>query len=243
MILKCIGSGSLGNAYALIGEEEILLLECGMPLKEVKKAIDWQILKIKGCVLSHIHADHSKYIKDYLNAGISVFTNEETKENISTMPGNRLCARKEGEPFQAGSFKIIPFYVPHEDTFCFAYLIEHKEMGKLLFATDYCYLPWSFKQQRIEHFLVEANYCDECIDSDIPNYPHVLCGHASFKTCMDMIETNKTDQLRNVIMCHLGRGTEPRGYLVEKMQEVTGMYVNVVCAQSGGCVELKRDPF
>jgi phosphoribosyl 1,2-cyclic phosphodiesterase len=120
MILKCIGSGSSGNAYALIGEEEILLLECGMPLKEVKKAIDWQILKIKGCVLSHIHADHSKYIKDYLNAGISVFTNEETKENISTMPGNRLCTRKEGEPFQAGSFKIIPFYVPHEDTFCFA---------------------------------------------------------------------------------------------------------------------------
>ena len=39
MILKCIGSGSSGNAYALIGEEEILLLECGMPLKKLKKPL------------------------------------------------------------------------------------------------------------------------------------------------------------------------------------------------------------
>lgn len=243
MILKCIGSGSSGNAYALIGEEEILLLECGMPLKEVKKAIDWQILKIKGCVLSHIHADHSKYIKDYLHAGISVFTNEETKENISTVPGGSLWSRKEGEPFQAGGFQIIPFYVPHEDTSCFAYLIEHKEMGKLLFATDYCYLPWSFKRHKIEHFLVEANYRDDYIESDIPNYAHVLYGHTSFKTCMDVIEANKTDRLRNVIMCHLGHAAGPKEYLVQKMQEVTGMYVNVVCVQPGDCVELKKDPF
>lgn len=89
MILKCISSGSSGNAYALIGEEEILLLECGMPLKEVKKAIDWQILKIKGCVLSHIHADHSKYIKDYLNAGISDFYPGTKERNLRFDGGER----------------------------------------------------------------------------------------------------------------------------------------------------------
>lgn len=55
MLLKCINSSSKGNAYALIAENEILLLECGMPLKEVKKAIDYNILKIKGCLLSHEH--------------------------------------------------------------------------------------------------------------------------------------------------------------------------------------------
>lgn len=55
MLLKCINSGSNGNAYALIAKKEIMLLECGMPLKEVKKAIDYNILKIKGCLLSHKH--------------------------------------------------------------------------------------------------------------------------------------------------------------------------------------------
>lgn len=55
MFLKCISSGSKGNAYALQGKDEILLLECGKSFIEVKKAIDWQILKIKGCLLSHEH--------------------------------------------------------------------------------------------------------------------------------------------------------------------------------------------
>lgn len=40
MIVKTIGSGSSGNGYALISGEDILLLECGVPAKEMLKAID-----------------------------------------------------------------------------------------------------------------------------------------------------------------------------------------------------------
>ena len=87
MKLKVIGSSSKGNGYALIAENEILLLECGCPFKEIKKAIDWQILKIKGCLLTHGHSDHFKYTKDYLKAGISVYTNEETKQVVGKFPG------------------------------------------------------------------------------------------------------------------------------------------------------------
>ena len=35
MIVKIIGSGSSGNGYALISGEDILLLECGVPAKEI----------------------------------------------------------------------------------------------------------------------------------------------------------------------------------------------------------------
>ena len=135
MILKCIGSGSKGNAYALIGERDILLLECGMPLKEVKKAIDYNILKIKGCLLTHEHGDHSKYVRDYLKAGIPVYTNDEAKRTIKVSPGDRLSSRAEMKQFNVGYFEIIPFYVPHNGTACFAYLIKHPEMGKLLFVS------------------------------------------------------------------------------------------------------------
>lgn len=55
MLLKCIATGSKGNSYALISDEEILLIEAGVPLMEVKKAIDFQISKIVGCLVSHEH--------------------------------------------------------------------------------------------------------------------------------------------------------------------------------------------
>lgn len=55
MLMKCNGSGSSGNGYALITDDEILLLECGVPAKEMLQAIDYQTEKAVGCLISHEH--------------------------------------------------------------------------------------------------------------------------------------------------------------------------------------------
>lgn len=55
MFLKCISSGSNGNSYVLISDKEILLIEAGVRLIEVKRHIDFQISKITGCIISHEH--------------------------------------------------------------------------------------------------------------------------------------------------------------------------------------------
>lgn len=55
MLMKCLGSSSSGNGYALILENEILLLECGVPAKEMLQAIDFDTSKVVGCLISHEH--------------------------------------------------------------------------------------------------------------------------------------------------------------------------------------------
>ena len=55
MLLKTIASGSRGNYYALIGKDEILLIEAGVRLLEVKKNIYFQISTEVGCLISHEH--------------------------------------------------------------------------------------------------------------------------------------------------------------------------------------------
>lgn len=243
MFLKCINSGSEGNAYALVAKKEILLLECGMPLKEVKKVIDYEFLKIKGCLLSHEHGDHLKYIREYLRAGIPVYTNEFTKEKIETRLGDRLYGVTEKTFFMIGGFNVIPFYVPHNDTPNFAYMIEHAEMGRLLFATDYEYLPWTFQQWQIQHFLLECNYDMQFVNQDAPNYEHVLKGHASLETCSEVIEKNRTTNLMTVIMCHLSGHSAQGEYFTEEMQKVAGRGVLVDCAIAGKQWNLNKDPF
>lgn len=243
MILKCIASGSTGNSYALIGVDEILLLECGVSLKRVKKNIDYQFLKIKGCLISHEHQDHLKYVREYLKAGIPVYTNDETQENIEIVTGERLYGVPERRPFHIGRFKIIPFYVPHNETSNFAYLIEHAELGRLLFATDYEYLPFTFKSWEIEHFLIECNYSIDFVDQSIPNYEHVLRGHASLQTCIEVIEKDRTPHMRNVILCHLSQLSGQAAYFTDEVQKVAGWSVLVDCAMPGRQWELMRDPF
>ena len=85
MIVKTIGSGSSGNGYALISGEDILLLECGVPAKEMLKAIDYQTSMVNGCILSHIHGDHAGYIKQYIQYGIMVYTSDEVETDVETV--------------------------------------------------------------------------------------------------------------------------------------------------------------
>lgn len=55
MLMKCINSGSSGNGYALISDNEILLIECGVTAKEMLRAIDYHTGKVAGCLISHEH--------------------------------------------------------------------------------------------------------------------------------------------------------------------------------------------
>ena len=56
MTLKCIGTGSSGNCYLLISDNgETLILDCGIPIKEIKKGLDWNIRGIRGMIISHAH--------------------------------------------------------------------------------------------------------------------------------------------------------------------------------------------
>ena len=57
MFIRCIGSGSSGNSYALYDDNNnILLLDLGLPRKEIMKAIDFRISDVVGCLISHEHS-------------------------------------------------------------------------------------------------------------------------------------------------------------------------------------------
>lgn len=54
-MLKTIATGSKGNSYALMNDSEILLLDLGVSAREIKKAIDYRVSDIVGCVVTHKH--------------------------------------------------------------------------------------------------------------------------------------------------------------------------------------------
>lgn len=56
MKLKCIATGSTGNCYTLTsGSGETLILDCGIPIKAIKKGLNWNIRGIEGVIISHTH--------------------------------------------------------------------------------------------------------------------------------------------------------------------------------------------
>lgn len=56
MFVRCIGTGSSGNCYALYGNDgKILLLDLGLVRKQILRGIDFNLSDVVGCVVSHEH--------------------------------------------------------------------------------------------------------------------------------------------------------------------------------------------
>lgn len=52
-----LSSGSKANCYILENENEAIVIEAGLSFMEVKKAMDFQVCKIRCILCSHEHFD------------------------------------------------------------------------------------------------------------------------------------------------------------------------------------------
>lgn len=245
MKLRCCGTGSDGNCYSLISSSgEILLIECGAKRwNDILKMINYRISDVSGCILSHFHKDHCINAEKVLNTGIPIYTNDETEEHIKIISGELLIGLPERKPKGIGSFLATPFYVPHDGTPNFAFLIKHEECGTLLYATDFSYLPFTFRNLRINHFLIECNHLDDAPEHDSFKFEHSVRGHSSLSTVKEIIRVNKTASLRTITLCHLSEGWGDPEVMQKEIQDVAGDDVLVQIARPGLEVDLNLCPF
>lgn len=222
MKLIVVGSSSAGNTYLLTNGKETLVIDCGVPMLEAKKALDFQILSIVGAVVSHKHNDHNGRSHEYEAAGMRVWRPYE-------MESPRQDAR-------FGNFRVRSFEAIH-DVPCVGYLIEHPEMGRLLYATDTEYVKYRFRG--LTAMLIEANYDERYINRDEAKFRHVLTGHMSLQTAIKCIEANSAD-LRNVVLCHLSGSNGSPVEFKEMVTEIVPPGCQVDVAEPGLVVELEE---
>lgn len=237
MFVRCIGTGSKqGNCYALYDSSgKILLLDLGMSAKDIKRAIDYRISDVVGAVVTHSHLDHSKSVKDFENMGIPVFAPYRSLKPMSFKDGSKFMVQAFDLTDKNGKF--MHTNNDGSECPCYGFLIEHKDMGKLLYITDTELVKWRFS--RINHILISCNYQKKYI-SDSAKRNHVLRGHMELETVKDFIKANKSNALRTVILCHLSGDSCNAEECLAEVQNVAGEGVNVVVAHKGLEIELKE---
>jgi phosphoribosyl 1,2-cyclic phosphodiesterase len=55
LTLTTLSSGSAGNCYLLQSETETLILDCGIPIKEIKKGLNFDLRRVSGVLVTHSH--------------------------------------------------------------------------------------------------------------------------------------------------------------------------------------------
>lgn len=244
MLLKCLGSSSSGNCYLLDNGKEVLILDCGIDIRKIKKGLNWDISRIVSVLCTHAHKDHSLSAKEFKQMGIDVW---RPCEQAIKKPQTRHFATfkvtalpmldKDMEVWQHTNAKDLlqcPIY---------GFLIEvEKEGEKLLYVTDCKQCVWNFKKQKINHILLGIDFQNELLSDDEVKRRHCLTGHMSLSTGCDMIKTNATDSLRTVILCHMSDNSSDKEEMVKEVQKVAGN-ANVSVAEKGKCWELNLFPF
>ena len=247
MKLKIINSGSVGNAYILENEHEALLIECGVPFMDIKKALDFKLNKLVGCLLTHEHMDHSKSVYELLKAGISVYSTQKTLEKLNVL--NNTAGAISFEEMTVpwiSKFSVHSFKVNHDAVDPIGFYIHHPDCGNVLFATDTFYLKYTFPN--LNNIIIEANYCEDILEQrekqgSANHYisERVKRSHMSIQQCIKTLQANDLSNVNNIVLIHLSDGNSHEIEFKQKAEQATGKTVHV--ASKGMEINFGKTPF
>ncbi len=245
MELTVLGSSSKGNCYILQNKDEALVIEAGLPLLEVKKALDFNISKVVGCLVSHEHLDHAKYVRDFENSRIILCMSAGTSFGLSYILHDVVFISKQSR-FKLGNFTIMPFNVMHDAREPLGFFINHPETGNILFVTDSYYIPYRF--EGLNQIMIECNYRQDILESNISSgripkalRDRTLQSHMSYHTCLEALQANDLSKVNNIVLLHLSDGNSNEKEFREGIHAATAKSVHI--AQKGLKINFGKQPF
>lgn len=232
MNIKIIASGSKGNCYLIDDNKTTLLLDAGIPLKQIQIACNFGLSKVDGCLITHEHKDHSKAVNDLIKKGIDIYTSKGTIKKCS-LNGHRINAVTALERIQIGTFKILPFDVQHDAEEPLGFLIQSTETKeKLLYFTDTCYLKYKFKD--LNYIMAECNYSRKILYKNIEAgiieqalAQRIIKSHMSLETLIDILKVNDLSKVSQIYLIHTSSNNGDKKYFEKQIKKLTDSDVYV----------------
>ncbi|MBC1722284.1 MBL fold metallo-hydrolase [Listeria seeligeri] len=231
MKIKTIASGSKGNAYVISNGRSKLLIECGINFDLIRKALDFDLSVVAGCLISHEHGDHTAGVKKMLRtSNIKIYASEGTFSALN-IPASRQFILKEKNTQNVGEWIVLPFRTEHDAKEPLGFMIQHQN-ERLLFITDSYYVRYKFKN--INWLMIECNYSTDILEQNVAErviHPvqkkRVLQSHFSLENVKDFLKANDLSHLREIHLMHISDSNGDPERFKREIQAMTGVPVYV----------------
>jgi len=225
-------SGSSGNLYQLKGDSGNLLIEAGVPISKIKKALDFKLSSISACLVSHQHLDHAKGVHDVAKAGIDVYCLAETAQALK-FNGHRFKAIESLHQFEIGAYSAFPFEINHEDVRtgkrvpgCNFLISNGTE--KLLFVIDSFYVKYRFAG--LTQIAIGINWSKKTLNPNLDSArkKRIYRSHMSLETALKFFKANDLSRVREIHVLHISSENGDPQYFKSEIMKATGkpVYVN-----------------
>lgn len=231
MIIKPLASGSKGNAYIVSDGVTTLLLDAGIPIKEIMIGCDFKLSSVSGCLITHAHMDHCKADKDLIKYGVMLYMSNGTKFARGLDYG--VVTVENRKSVLVGTFKVIPFDVEHDVPEPLGFVIESVITNeKLLYFTDTYYLKYKFSG--LNYIMGECNYSKEAIDRSVEEgrlhvdlAKRLYKSHMSLETFLEFLRANDISKVKQIYLLHMSDTNGEESRFKREVQALTGVEVYV----------------
>lgn len=218
MRFNILGSGSSGNATLVEAGDTRVLVDCGLPAKELAKRLaeaGETADRICAVVITHEHSDHIKGLSTlckHLNITVHIskgaLAAARIKDEKSLVIGEYLSPLK---PFEIGHLQLTPIPVPHDSVDPMVFRLEYKGT-KMAIVTDLGHIPKYVSEQLkgCDALVIESNHDLDRLKAC--RYPwsikqRVLSrnGHLSNNETARFLCEEFDGVARHIILAHLSR--------------------------------------
>ena len=214
-----LSSGSCGNCYYLGTEHGGLIIDAGVSLRRLKKALQengLDLTSFSAVLVTHDHLDHIRHLGSfckklckpvYTTADIHRALARHTFTSSTIGPCRKIL--EEGVWTEIAGFRVRYFVVPHDATQTVGYAIE-AEGRRFVIMTDIGRMTDEAVElaRGADTVVMESNYDMDMLMSGPYTYELKMrivqgCGHLSNDECASAIRRFHHPGLRNIFLCHL----------------------------------------
>lgn len=230
--IEAFGSSSKGNCYriksSVNGDE--LLLDVGLPFKDVQRACRYNFINLLGAVVTHQHGDHSKAVVDMLKLGHKIYMLRDTAQALHVLDERTWIEIIPKQSIKIGVFTVLPFELEH-DVPNVGYLITDGE-EKLLYITDTYYCKYTFKG--VHHILVECNHSYEILNKKVADgvllkhrMERLIQSHFALENVIKFLQSMDLTVCKAIHLIHLSNENSNEKEFKQAVQMATGKLVIV----------------
>lgn len=205
MKIKTLATGSTGNAYLVDDGCTVLLLECGIPLRELMRRSKYSLSCVSACLITHEHGDHARAVKQLIGLGIPIWCSKGTATALK-IDGEPVVhsEMRAGHVVQIGTMAIMPIAVEHDAAEPLGWLIYSEASSqRLVFLTDTRIADVSLPA--VHHIMVECNHMglDSMGQTNAYHADRVVRNHMSLDDCIRFLLRQDLSQVQDIRLIHI----------------------------------------
>lgn len=190
--VQSLGSGSSGNAFIITTGTGILLIDCGVGIRTMTKALRERGIAaadVGAICITHEHSDHIRTLPKVMTAEVPVYATVGTARRSAVPAGQHQRAESDTSISLAGA-TIWPLPVSHDAREPCGFMVEMKDGTRVTLLTDLGSWHDSLRDfvRASDLIILEANHDEEMLRSG--PYPAYLkkrvmsdVGHLSNRHC------------------------------------------------------------